>query len=496
MIKNRRTVAVMVIISMLAGSMLTLLIPNVMDAWESSVFHDSQQGVPEMEEAQPPFWKQNGMTEQQMQKIATTYRLIQNKYVEKMDGNEVIDGAITGMLDSLKDPYSVYMDTEQAEQFNETVFESQFSGIGAEVTMDEGKVTIMAPIKGSPAERAGLLPKDVILSVNGEKLLGLTLNEAVAKIRGPKGTQAKLEIVRGTQSEPMEIIVVRDDIDINTVFTEMLDNGIGYMDIRQFALNTGTSFEEQLAELEKQNMKGLIIDLRNNPGGVLSVVISMVQKFVPAGEIVVQVEDASGQRQQEKSKDGSKTYPVVVIINEGSASASEIMAAALQESAGMQVVGMPSFGKGTVQSTFDSGGEDGSSLKMTIAKWLTPNGNDINKKGVQPDVKVELPDYFQATILPKDEELQYDDNNGQVRSLQLMLTALGYKTDRTDGYFSEQTKLAVRAFQKIEQLPMDGIVNEKTATRIEEKYIEKLRLPESDLHLQKAIEVMNNRLNP
>ncbi|CAM3531430.1 S41 family peptidase [Marinicrinis lubricantis] len=484
---NGRTLAVLVVVAMLAGSMLTLLVPNVMDAWESSVLGSGNDSAADAGNEDDAVWKQNGMTEQQIQKIATTYRLIQDKFYQKTDGEEIIDGAIDGMLQSLDDPYSVYMDAEQAKQFNESVIESQFSGVGAEVTLEQGKVTIVAPIKDSPADKAGLLPKDVILSVNGESLEGLTLNEAVAKIRGPKGTEAKLEVIRQGKSEPMEFVIVRDDIDVETVHSEMLEGNIGYMDITQFAMNTADSFHEQLEALEKQDMKGLVVDLRNNPGGILPIVIDLVEPFIPEGKIIVQVEDGNGVRQKEVSEAKGKSYPIVVLVNEGSASASEIMAAAMQESAGITVIGQPTFGKGLVQSTFDSGGEDGSNLKITIAKWLTPEGNNVNKKGVQPDIVVDLPEYALATVLPKDTTMQRDDNSSDIRSLQLMLEGLGFKPDRHDGYFSEQTELAVKAFQKVHNISMTGIVDEATATAIEEAFVSKLRDKKSDVQLQRAL---------
>lgn len=490
---QRPIFVLLIVISMLAGGVLTLLIPNVKNAWESSLFQEAGEKS-SVADSLDSALEQSGMTEQQLQKIVTTFNLILSKYYQKVESEELIDGAIEGMVQSLGDPYSTYMDAEQAATFNDTVFQSQFTGVGAEVTMEDGKVTVVAPIKGSPAEQAGVQPKDVIIAVNGESLEGLTLNEAVAKIRGPKGSKAELKIMRGTRGETMEIVVVRDDIDVQTVYSKMLEDDIGYIDIRQFALNTGESFSTHLSDLEEQELKGLVIDLRNNPGGVLSVVVDMVEHFIPEGEVIVQVEDGNGLRQKEISEGGEKHYPVVVIINEGSASASEIMAAALQQSAHMKVIGMPSFGKGTVQQTFDSGGGDGSNVKMTIAKWLTPDGTSINEVGVQPDVKVELPEYYMATVLPKDEELTFDQNSIHVRSVQLMLTALGFDPGRTDGYFSEKTELAVKAFQKVHELNVTGIVDTDTANKLETAYAEKLRAQESDLQLQKALEVLKEEL--
>lgn len=316
-----------------------------------------------------------------IRKIETAMDLIQGQYYQDVDRTKLVDGAINGMMESLGDPYSSYMGKETAQQFEQSI-EGSFTGIGAEVAAENGKVVVVTPIKGSPAEKAGLRSKDIILSVNGETLDGLDLNKVVSKIRGPKGSQAKVKIQRSGSPDPLEYTITRDNIDMETVTAHMESDGVGVITITQFSLNTAERFKEELAKLEKQGLKGLVIDVRNNPGGVLSVVIEIAQQFVPSGKTIVQVEDKNQKREEEKSKGSRKNYPVTLLMNKGSASASEILAGALQQSAGAVLIGENSFGKGTVQTSYDKQMGDGSLLKITIAKWLTPNGTWIHKKGL------------------------------------------------------------------------------------------------------------------
>lgn len=467
-----RTVVTIAILAMLTGSILTAVLSDTFIF--ASAQDDKNSGV---------------LTEEQINKINTVYKIINNQYIQEVDASSLIDGAIRGMMESLDDPYSTYMDAEEAEYFLDAVIESSFSGIGAEVTMKDGRVTVVAPIKDSPAEKAGIKAGDQILSVNGESLDGLSLNEAVMKIRGEKGTEAKLLIMRENSVEPIEIIVVRDDINIETVYAEMMDGGIGKIEIRQFSQNIDERFEEEIIRLEQEGMKGLIIDVRNNPGGILPVVMNMANLFIDEGNTIVQVEYRNGHREHYRA-DGSEKhggYPIVVLTNKGSASASEILAASLRESAGATVIGETTFGKGTVQSTFNTSMNDGSNIKLTIAKWLTPDGNSVNETGLEPDIMVSLPDVFFVSPLPKDEVLEMDTVGDDVASLQLMLDALGMQPDRTDGYFSEHTEELVRTFQQENGLEVTGKVDEDTANAIEAEIIEQLSKPENDTQLQKAV---------
>ncbi|HAM81639.1 S41 family peptidase [Ornithinibacillus bavariensis] len=419
-------------------------------------------------------------------KVAQAYNLIKENYLEGADEQQLMTGAIEGMLSTLEDPYSTYMDVETMKQFNEQI-ESSFEGIGAEVSMVNGVVTIVSPIKDSPAEKAGLRPNDQVLKVDGKSLEGLDLNQAVSKIRGKKGTEVVVTILRGGSSEPFDVTIVRDTIPIETVYSKMETiNGkkTGIIEVTNFAETTSKDFNTQLKALEDDGMEGLIIDVRGNPGGLLSSVEEILSNFIPKDVPYVQIEDQEGNKTPYYSDlKKKKSYPISVLINEGSASASEILAVAMKE-VGYDIVGMNSFGKGTVQQTVPLG--DGSTLKLTFFKWLSPEGNWIHKKGVEPTVKVKEPEYYYTNPVQIEEPLAYDESDVKIKNIQLMLNGLGYKTDRKDGYFSKSTEEAVKEFQKKNNLKVTGTVDKETGGLIEAKVIEKIRNGEDDLQLEKA----------
>lgn len=333
-------------------------------------------------------------TAENMEKISQAYTLIQKNYLEDVEDQQLIEGAINGMLSTLEDPHSSYMDAEMMGQFNQQI-ESSFEGIGAEVSMVNDVVTIVAPIKDSPAEKAGLRPNDQVLKVDGESLKGLNLNEAVAKIRGEKGSEVVLEIQRSGVAEPFDVTIVRDEIPVETVYNSIKTvdgKKTGVLEITNFSENTAAEVKEQLTMLENEGIEGLVIDVRANPGGLLNSVKEILELFVPKDIPYLQIEDQNGQKTPYYSDlEEKKNYPISVLIDEGSASASEILAVAMKEM-GYDVVGQPSYGKGTVQQAVPMG--DGSSIKLTFYKWLSPNGTWINESGVEPTIEVEQPDYY------------------------------------------------------------------------------------------------------
>jgi carboxyl-terminal processing protease len=434
-----------------------------------------------------------GLTDQEIRKLDTTLRIVDHSYLTEVDRDKLVDGAIQGMLSALNDPYTVYISPDQHDEYSQGV-DAYFTGIGAEVSLENGKVVVVAPIKGSPAEKAGIRPKDIILSVNGETLEGLSLTEAVAKIRGPKGTQARLLVQREGQQKPFELILVRDEIDLETVFSEMLEGDIGKIEIRQFSVQTVDSFRTQLADLEKQGMKGLIIDVRNNPGGYLEGVAHILYTLVPEGKILLQTEDRNQKRDKLLSEGPGRTYPMAVLINGGSASASEILAAAVQQSAGGVLVGEKTYGKGTVQSQISEPYEDGSLLKISVAKWLTPDGSWIHEKGVKPNIEVKQPDYFYVAPIHRDRVWKPSDIGEDVKNMQIMLRGIGYAPDRQDGYFSTRTAEELKKFQSSAGLEKTGQLDEATIEQLERAVIERLIKPENDRQLQEAIKTINKQL--
>ncbi|MED1468642.1 S41 family peptidase [Bacillus salipaludis] len=423
-----------------------------------------------------------------LEKVDQAYDLILNRYVEKVDRNKLVEGAIQGMLSTLNDPYSVYMDKETAKQFTQTL-DSSFEGIGAEVGMENGKIVIVSPFKGSPAEKAGLKPHDQILKVDGKSVQGLDLNKATLKIRGKKGTTVKLEIARPSLKDPITIEVMRDEIPLETVHSSTKEqNGkkIGYLQVTSFSENTAADFKKELGSLEDNHIEGLIIDVRGNPGGYLNSVENILKEFVPKDKPMVQIEKRNGDRERFfSSLKEKKDYPVVVLVDKGSASASEILAGALKEADGYQLVGETTFGKGTVQQPVSMG--DGSNIKLTLFKWLTPDGNWIHKKGIKPDVEIKQPEIFHTHPIQVTDPLEQDMNNEQVKNAQEILTGLGFSPGRNDGYFSAETTAAVKGFQQYNGLQATGKIDSITAAKLEESAIKEMKKEKNDLQFQIAL---------
>ncbi|WP_054957569.1 S41 family peptidase [Paenibacillus dakarensis] len=474
---KKRTAVFLVVAAMLCGGLLTMVFMQLPNLAGSSAGGEGLFAS---------IANNNGLEQDEAKKIGTALDLIEKNYYKDIDREKLVDGAINGMMDSLGDPYSNYMGKVPAAQFEESI-EGSFSGIGAEVSSVDGNVVVVSPIKGSPADKAGIRAKDIILSVNGESLQGMDLNTAVGKIKGPKGSKAVLKVKRAGSTDPIEFVIVRDNVNLETVTSRMESDKVGIIEISQFSLNTGDRFKEELKKLEDQGMKGLVIDVRNNPGGVLSVVIDIAEQFVPKGKLIVQVEDKEKRRDKHPSKGSSKPYPVTLLMNKGSASASEILAGALQESAGAVLIGENSFGKGTVQTSFEKQFGDGSLLKVTIAKWLTPNGTWIHEKGIKPNLKVAQPAYFSVAPIDKKKVLKYDMNNSDVMNAQIMLEAVGFKPGRKDGYFDRATEKAVKSFQSSKKLKATGVVNAATAEALEAELIKKIQDPKNDNQLNRGI---------
>lgn len=327
--------------------------------------------------------------------------IISQNFYGTVDDKKRVEGSISGMVAGLDDPYTVYLPPAENELF-QTDLEGEFSGIGAELTMKNGYVTVVAPLEGTPAEKSGLLANDIILEVDGAKTTDLTFNDVIAKVRGKIGTIVKLQIIRAGLDNPLEIEVTRDTIVIKSVKYETIgaSNEIGYLKINQFGADTTDLVAGFLDEVKTSGKKGLVIDLRNDPGGYLDTAVKVTGMLVPdkitsdqenlAKRVVVVEKDKSGKETKEVSREDAIVgeIPIVVLVNGGSASASEILAGALKDYGRAKIVGEKSFGKGSVQNLIDLG--NGGSVKVTVAKWFTPLGTGIDGKGIEPDTVVEL----------------------------------------------------------------------------------------------------------
>ncbi|MFV0344345.1 MAG: S41 family peptidase [Anaerocolumna sp.] len=339
-------------------------------------------------------------------KINKLELLIDQYYMDEVDESAMADGIYKGLLQSLNDPYSVYYTKDEYTALMESS-SGIYCGIGATVSQDvkTGIISIVKPFVTGPAYEAGVLPGDIIYKVNGEEVTGEDLTEVVGKIKGEEGSKAEITIVREGEADPLEFSIARRTIEVPTIEYEMLDNKIGYITISEFDEVTAEQFREAVADLESQGQKGLIIDVRNNPGGLLTTVVDMLDRILPKG-LIVYTEDKYGTR-EEKFSTAKEEFdkPLAVLINGNSASASEIFAGAIQDYKVGTIVGTTSFGKGIVQSIIPL--TDGTAIKVTVSKYFTPEGRNIHKIGIEPDVEVELnEDLRQKVVIEKDEDNQ------------------------------------------------------------------------------------------
>ncbi len=435
--------------------------------------------------------QQVGSERKEFKKLYDAYDQMKESYFDDIDDQVVINGAINGMVDSLDDPYSDYLNEKEAKQLNESI-SSSFEGIGAEIQEANGYISIVSPIKNSPAEKAGLLPNDLVLSVDGESIQGMSSSEAVLLIRGEKGSTVTLSVRRGEKSDPFDVKLVRDVIPINTVYAEMLEDKIAHINITSFSENTYEELLEALNEMTDKGMEGVLIDVRQNPGGILSGAIDISDLFVPDGKVLFQTEEKGKTPEAYPSSDGQKvTVPVALIVDDGSASASEILAGALKESAGIPIVGVKTFGKGTVQTPTQL--EDGSNLKLTTAKWLTPDGNWIHKKGIEPDFNVPYPPYASLPYLDSSEEMKEGLVSPAVQAAEDMLEAVGYDPGEADGLYDDATAQAVKSLQSDLEQEQTGILTGDTTVGLMQKLRDKMK--NDDPQLLKAKEVVLKEIN-
>ena len=324
----------------------------------------------------------------ELRTFADVFNQIRSGYVEEIDDSTLLEYAIQGMLTGL-DPHSSYL-SRDAFQDLQTSTTGEFSGLGLEVNMEDGYVKIIAPIDGSPAADAGLQTGDIIIKLGSVPVKGMSLNEAIELMRGPKGSEIELTIGRPGDSQPFTVTLKRDTIKVASVRQRFLEPGYGYIRIAQFQSNTGADVQSSLQKLAKeQSLKGLVLDLRNNPGGVLRASVDVAGLFMEGGTVVytegrLPNSDTSYDASEE---DASKGVPLIVLINGGSASASEIVAGALQDNARAVIMGTPSFGKGSVQTVMPI--SESRAVKLTTALYFTPNGRSIQAEGIDPDVFVE-----------------------------------------------------------------------------------------------------------
>ena len=383
---------------------------------------------------------------QSLGKISSIYSTLYYNYYKQISQKKLTDGAINGMISALGDPFSEYMSETESSNLNDTMSGS-FGGIGTQVEKSSNAIKVIAPIAGTPASKAGIKANDLIVKINGRQTSDMTLNKAVQIMRGKVGTKVTITIKRNGQT--FDKILVRAKIPVKTV-TETLDSknkSIGVIAVTTFSQNTAKEMKQAIVSLRKQGAKSFVIDMRNNPGGLMDQALKMSSMFVKDGKVILQVASRSGKP--------------------------TIYRAGKQFDNGFKVHDTLPF-------------KDKTELKLTIAKWLTPNGTWIHHKGLQPDIKADYPSIAYVLAPNVNKELKLDDSGSSVESLQKMLNFLGYDAGKENGYFSEKTQKAVEAYQKENKLTVNGKADTKTLTTLETQISQKIN--QNDPVLEKAEE--------
>jgi len=338
-----------------------------------------------------PSWFNPSRTQPEFEVVEEAWQVIINDYVDsdEIDLERLSQGAIEGMIKALDDPYSAYFDAEQYE-LSQYSLQGSFGGVGIEVTVDEeGGLVVVAPIVGTPAQKAGIMPGDKILAIDGEKTEGMHFIEAVLKIRGEQGTQVTLRVLHEGEDVPQDYVITREEIDAASVLAKMLPGNIAHIEVGHFTSRTGSEMTSALEDIIADDVSGIILDLRDNPGGVLKAAVAVASQFLEEG-IVVYVIDGKGNEEEWRVEEGglATKLPLVVLVNSNSASSSEVVAGALQDHMRGIVIGTQTLGKGTVNHFREL--SDGSAIYITSARWYTPNRQQIEGQGITPDEIIEI----------------------------------------------------------------------------------------------------------
>ncbi|WP_165980642.1 S41 family peptidase [Macrococcus carouselicus] len=423
-------------------------------------------------------------------KLYQVYDTLSENYYKEIDKSKLIDSAIKGMVSGLDDPYSEYMTKEEQQAFSDTM-SGDFQGIGAEISQAGEKIIITSPLKDSPAYKAGVKPNDELIAINSKSVEGMTTADVIGKIRGKAGTTVTLTLKRGG-GEPFKVVIKRGKIHLDSVESRMLKRKTALITVTKFQEGTAEEFHAALKKMEQEGMEKLILDFRNNPGGYLEEAKKMAGEFIPRGDVLFYTQTKEGEPTVYNSDNPAnpitKNLPTVIILNEGSASASEVFAAALRDNGKAKIAGTESFGKGIVQTATPY--KDDSLLKFTQMKWLTPDKTWIHKKGIKPDKNIELPAYANSHVLNPDDVYTVGEKNSRVKSLEVGLTALGYHTGKVDTTFDSKTEAAVEKFQQDHKLKVTGQMHGKSTERFTE--LLRIKLEKNDPQLTGAKKMIND----
>lgn len=431
--------------------------------------------------------------EEQMDFLELLIKAVDGLYYEDVDIQDLIDGAYKGVFNKL-DPYSVYYTEEEYEEFDLEVT-GTFSGIGVQIAVRDGHITVIAPLDDTPAHRAGIRAGDRIVFVDDTDVREISIDKVARMLRGEAGTKVRVGILREGQPAVIYFELTRETIEVNPVTYKVLEGGIGYIRLSEFNEHAGQHVDEALAHFDGLGIRDIILDLRDNPGGMVDQSVMVASRFVPEGP-VVHIDRRTAPRQTLNSHLEKPKYNLVVLVNGGSASASEIVAGAVQDTGAGTLIGTQTFGKGTVQQVLPL--KNGSRIKLTIAKYLTPNGRVIDGVGITPDIVVENPapegKYGQDLAPVKgDRKLSVNMVGLDVLGAEQRLDEMGYGPGEVDGVFDTALEQAVARFQSDTGLYPYGVLDFTTQKRLlaeHRLYIEK-NMP--DLQLEKAVEILKSK---
>ncbi|MEB7038129.1 S41 family peptidase [Staphylococcus gallinarum] len=428
----------------------------------------------------------NGQQRAEMKKVQQVYKILNDEYYKKTNSEKLSEAAIDGMVKDLDDPYSEYMTKKETTSFNEDV-SGDFVGIGAEMQKKNNKIEITSPMKSSPAEKAGIRPKDVVTKVNGKSVKGKPLESIVKQVRGKQGTKVTLTIERANQEH--EITIKRDKIHVKSVEYKKHKN-IGVFTINKFQNSTSGELKSAIIKAHKDGVRNIVIDLRNNPGGLLDEAVKMANIFIDKGDTVVQLQKGNHKEKVTAPNDAlkeAKDMHVSILVNKGSASASEVFTGAMKDYNKAKVYGTKTFGKGIVQTTHEF--SDGSLLKFTNMKWLTPKAHYIHGKGIKPDVKISEPAYQSLNVIPNKKVYKLNDTDKNVKTMKIGLTALGFKVDNESEKFDSSLATAIKAFQSKNDLTVTGEFDKKTNEKFTQELVNKAN--GEDTVLQNLLQKLN-----
>jgi carboxyl-terminal processing protease len=406
-------------------------------------------------------------------------------YFSPVEKEVLVEGALRGMIDSIGDPQVRFFDPEELEEFM-TDTEGSYSGIGVRIVESNGRIVVFEVFPDSPAQQSGLTPGDFLLEADGNELTNQGVSRAVELLRGPARVPVVMLIKRPGADEPIKLSVDRAEIKVTTVFSEMLNDGLGYIRISSFDSGTAGEFSSQFREMERRGLGvGLILDLRNNPGGLVDQAVEIAKQLVPEGEIVRLVGRDGEVKNTYYSSAAKKPYPIVVLINEDSASSAELLAGALQDRGTALLVGKTTYGKASVQQLANLTG--GSGILLTIARYFTPSGHDIHEHGIEPDFEVEMPEILLYYNYFFPDSLEQGDYGFEVEMLQLMLDQIGFPVEAS-GYFDLSTSIALTNFQIASSLPGSGKFDDLTWVELREAL--DLAARDNDEQLNYALELI------